>query len=71
MDKWEYRFITYNDAELETQLAALGEQGWEAVGFAPVRHDDANRDKWGWGKPPRVTEWVATEYRLLLKRHKP
>lgn len=53
---------------METTLTELGEEGWEAVGFAPVVHQESQRSK---DLSPLVTEWFAAEYRVLLKRRKP
>lgn len=67
MEKWEYHTLLCAGADLGTSLAALGEQGWEAVGFAPVVHKAT--DTWiGSMNIQFVTEWTAQQYRVLLKR---
>jgi hypothetical protein len=68
MDKWEYKSLLCDGPSMDTTLATLGEEGWEAVGFAPVVHRDAERSM---DYLSIVREWLTAEYRVLLKRRKP
>ena len=68
MEKWEYISLRGDGPAMETTLTELGEEGWEAVGFASVVHQESQRSK---DLSPLVTEWFAAEYRVLLKRRKP
>ena len=67
----EYKSVLCGGGDnMEVVLSPLGAQGWEAVGFVPVTHRAANT----WTSRPDiefVTEWGATQYRVLLKRRKP
>jgi hypothetical protein len=76
VDKWEYKSIIVGGPSLESELAPLGDQGWEAVGFVPVVHDPTNNTghhnqmDGGW-VITTVTQWSAWSYRVLLKHRKP
>ncbi len=61
MEKWDYKTMVTDGAELETLLSELGEQGWELVAMAPVaiKHEKSEGDT--------VTVWETTEYRLVFK----
>jgi hypothetical protein len=63
MEKWEYKSLLCEGAAMETTLTALGEHGWEAVGFAPVAYQNSSNGV--------VLQKSATQYRVLLKRRKP
>lgn len=63
MEIWEYKSLICEGPVMEATLTALGEQGWESVGFAPVVQE-TRQSHFG-------TTLTATEYRVLLKRRKP
>jgi hypothetical protein len=75
-DQWEYKSVLCNGGDnMEATLAPLGTQGWEAVGFAPVVNIPTKYTQEP-GFPGEwviktVTQWNATQYRVLLKRRKP
>ena len=65
MDRWEYLSVIVQSTELESVLLPFGEDGWEAVGFAPERQDYTS------GRRDIASEGAAfsvTAYRVLLKR---
>ena len=70
VEKWEYISLRCDGPTMETTLTELGEEGWEAVGFAPVVHQEAGRENSLYGFT-WVTKWTTAEYRVLLKRRKP
>lgn len=73
METWVYMSILSDGPSLEETMRPLGEQGWEAVGFAPVILHASTTTSFGIPEthPSVVTEWRAEKYRVLLKRRKP
>jgi hypothetical protein len=72
METWEYKSVLCNAGDdMETTLVPLGEQGWEAVGFAPVAQVSAKTRQTSMLGVYLVEQWTAKQYRVLLKRRKP
>lgn len=69
METWEYQSLLCTGSDMEMALAALGRQGWEAIGFAPTVHQKS--DTVPFASTTVVSEWTAQQYRVLLKRRKP
>ena len=69
VEMWEYKSLLCDGQTMEATLTALGGQGWEAVGFAPVVHNWSSSENFGMGTTG-VTQWSASQYRVLLKRRK-
>ena len=69
MDKWEYKAVRCTGDDLETTLAPLGEQGWEAVSFAGSEYAAHRRTNAPSSGIIAAKEWGAAEFWILLKRH--
>ncbi len=64
MEKWEYKTLVVEAADLEALLIEVGEQGWELLAMvaAPITHEKTEGDT--------VSVWETVAYRLVFKRRK-